>query len=175
MRPVLTGNEESTIDIGEETNQLGWWRELVARVHAAGIGQIIQFLLVGGLNALIDIGSLDIILFIWPTTNDGLLILFNTFAYVLAILNSYIWNSRLTFRQYALQDVREKTYFFLQAGISLVLSNMIFLGTFHGLAMSHLPVWVIQNAAKALAMAVPSTASFVFMKYWVFRRAMRKV
>ena len=132
--------------------------------------QILLFLVAGSMNAIIDIGSLNIFLKIWPTTDERLLILFNTIAYILAIINSYFWNSKLAFRKYAQNDLREKVYFFLQAGISLILSNLTFLGALHFFAMFLIPLWVVQNAAKALAMAIPSAASFLFMKYFVFQK-----
>lgn len=132
--------------------------------------EFIQFIMVGGMNAVLDIGSLNIILLIWPTTDDRLLIIYNSLAYLLAIINSYFWNSRLTFRSYAQKDIREKTYFFIQAAISLIISNLTFLGTIHVLMDFRLSVWVIQNISKVLAMAIPSLASFLFMKYFVFRK-----
>lgn len=132
--------------------------------------QIQLFLLVGALNAVIDIGSLNVLLKIWPTTNDVLLILLNTVAYLLVIINSYIWNTRLAFRHYAQNDVREKIYFFLQAAFSLILSNVTFLGALHILVFYVSPLWLVQNIAKLVAMAVPSTASFLLMKYFVFRK-----
>ncbi|KLU61342.1 GtrA-like protein [Peptococcaceae bacterium CEB3] len=177
MASVLTGNENLEVEMepGVQKNRRpAVWPTSKKGTFKYYPGQIVQFLVVGGLNAVIDIGMLDLILYLWPTTNDGLLILFNTFAYTLAILNSYVWNSRFTFRQHARQDIREKAYFLVQAGISLLLSNLTFLTAFHELTAWQLPNWVVQNAAKALAMAVPSTASFLFMKYWVFRRATHK-
>ncbi|CAA7602144.1 GtrA-like protein [Acididesulfobacillus acetoxydans] len=178
MSSALTGNENLEAEMESGVRKNRWpavWPASTKRTFKYYPGQIVQFLVVGGLNAVIDIGMLDLILYIWPTTNDGLLILFNTFAYTLAILNSYIWNSRITFRQHARQDIREKAYFLIQAGISLFLSNFTFLTAFHELTALDLPNWVVQNAAKALAMAIPSTASFLFMKYWVFRRSGRRV
>lgn len=139
------------------------------RILKSNYQQIILFLLVGGLNAIIDIGSLNVFLKIWPTTYEPLLILFNTIAYLLAIINSYIWNTKLAFRHYAQNNFREKMYFFLQAGISLVLSNVTFILTLRILDYFPLPIWVIQNFSKALAMAIPSTASYLFMKFFVFR------
>lgn len=133
--------------------------------------QFSQFILIGSVNALIDLGFLDIILLLWPTNNPTLLIIFNTIAYLLAILNSYFWNSRFAFRHNARKDLREKIYFFIQAGVSLIISNLVFLGGIYFLTFCRLSMWFIQNISKILAMAAPSLASFLFMKYFVFRRA----
>ena len=135
------------------------------------VRQIFEFIFVGGLNALIDLIFLNILLLIWPTTNETRLIIFNTVAYLLAITNSYIWNSRVAFRNHARKDVREKVYFFIQAGISLIISNLVFVGGMQLLTRFRLSIWQIQNISKAFAMVTPSFASFLFMKYFVFRRA----
>lgn len=142
---------------------------MTSPAHLSHWRQFMQFLVVGGTNAIIDIGSLNLMLRLWPTTNMTLLISFNTLAYILAIINSYIWNSRYTFRAYAKRNLRETFYFFLQAGLSLILSNLTFVVSLHLLEDIELPMWLIQNISKVMAMAVPSTASFLFMKYFVFR------
>lgn len=132
--------------------------------------QFTQFLLVGALNAIIDLGFLNIALYLWPTTNQNLLILFNTIAYLLAILNSYIWNSRFAFRRQARKDLREKSYFLIQAVVSLIISNTVFLGGIYVLTFSDLSFWLVQNLSKLVAMITPSIFSFIFMKYFVFRK-----
>lgn len=133
-------------------------------------GQFLQFLLVGSLNALIDLGFLDISLLLYPTNNPSLLVAFNTIAYLLAIMNSYVWNSRIAFRNHARKNLREKVYFFIQAGVSLIISNLVFMGGIHFLTLCRFSVWFIQNISKVLAMVTPSIASFLFMKYFVFRK-----
>ena len=132
--------------------------------------QYLQFILIGSLNALINLGFLNILLFIWPTTNETNLIIFNTLAYLLSMVNSYFWNSRVAFQHHAYKDLHEKIFFLIQAGIILIISNLAFLGGMHFLASFRLSVWLIQNISKVFAMVVPSIASFFSMKYFVFRR-----
>ncbi|MGC7873165.1 GtrA family protein [Desulfosporosinus sp. SYSU MS00001] len=102
--------------------------------------------------------------------NPTLLIIFNTAAYLLAIVNSYIWNSRFAFRNHAQKNLREKIYFCLQAGVSLIISNFVFLEGIHFLTLCRFSLWFIQSISKILAMVTPSIVSFLFMKYFVFRR-----
>lgn len=132
--------------------------------------QFLQFLLVGSLNAVIDIGFLNFLTLIWPTTNQITLLIFNTAAYLLAIINSYIWNSRIAFRKHARKDLQEKIYYFIQAGVSLIISNLVFLGGIHFLSLWGLSLWLVQNISKVFAMITPSISSFLFMKFFVFRR-----
>jgi putative flippase GtrA len=133
--------------------------------------QHFQFFLIGSVNAIINLGFLNILLLIWPTTNETKLIIFNTGAYLLSIVNSYFWNSRVAFRHHARKDLREKVDFSIQAGVILIISNLTFLGGMHFLALFRLSVWLIQNISKLFAMVTPSIANFFSMKYFVFRRA----
>ena len=132
--------------------------------------QYFQFFLIGSTNAIINLGFLNILLLIWPTTNEKILIIFNTLAYFLSMVNSYIWNSRIAFQHHARKDLREKVDFSIQAGVILIISNLAFLGGMHFLAQFQLSVWLIQNSSKIFAMVTTSIASFFSMKYFVFRR-----
>lgn len=132
--------------------------------------QSLQFILIGSLNAIINLGFINSLLLIWPTTNETKLIIFNTVAYLLSMVNSYIWNSRVAFQHHARKDLREKVDFFIQAGIILIISNLTFLWGMHFWAIFPLSVWMIQNISKVFAMVTPSIASFFSMKYFVFRK-----
>jgi putative flippase GtrA len=130
--------------------------------------QFTQFSLIGILNGVIDLGALNLMLWIWSTTTTIGLFIINSVAYILAVLNSYFWNSRLTFRANAYLTSREKIKFVIQAAVSLVISNGVFLLFIYLFSRFSLPLWIDQNAAKGLSMAFSSTASFFFMKYYVF-------
>ncbi|WP_085993904.1 GtrA family protein [Oceanobacillus senegalensis] len=137
--------------------------------------QIIQFSLIGGLNALIDIGSLNLLLFLWPTENSLFLLLFNTIAYILAITNSYLWNSNWTFRKTSTKNKKEAVYFLIQAVVSLIISNIVFVGGSFILGILPVPTIAEQNIAKGAAMVISSAASFIFMRYFVFQKNRKKL
>jgi putative flippase GtrA len=122
------------------------------------------------LNGIIDLAALNLLLWIWPTTTAAGLFIINSIAYFLAVLNSYFWNSRLTFRVDAFLTSREKIKFVLQAAVSLIISNGVFLLFVPVFGRLTLPLWVDQNASKGLSMAISSISSFFFMKYFVFVR-----
>jgi putative flippase GtrA len=135
--------------------------------------QIIQFSFIGVTNALIDIGSLNILLFLWPTEKTSLLLIFNTIAYTLAIINSYIWNSKYTFKHKANFNYKELGLFLFQAFIALLVSNLVFIGVYQLLKnwfFIPIPKFVNQNISKGMAMFLSSLTSFVLMKYLVFRK-----
>ncbi|WP_010648624.1 GtrA family protein [Oceanobacillus massiliensis] len=132
--------------------------------------QVIQFSAIGGVNALIDIGTLNLLLLMWPTTDNQLLTLYNTIAYTLAVTNSYLFNSNLTFRKRASKNKKEMVFFCLQAIASLVISNVVLLGGIALLDLISIPMFIQQNIAKGAAMFLSSTASYFFMRYFVFRK-----
>lgn len=141
---------------------------MTAKGRLKSILQVAHFSVIGLFNALVDIGSLNLLLIIWPTTDKQMLLLFNSIAYTLAVTNSYIWNSRLTFREHAEFNTREKIFFVGQAIVSLLISNTVFILGVSILELLPLSHWITNNIAKGLAMFLSSTASFFFMKYLVF-------
>ncbi|MGD7022987.1 GtrA family protein [Rossellomorea vietnamensis] len=133
-----------------------------------GFFQLIQFSIIGIMNAFIDIFSLNLFLFLYPSEQGAVLVLFNTAAYTLAVSNSYFWNSRLTFKEGS-REGRVKLIFVIQALISLLISNAVFLGSVQLLGITSLQLFLVHNLSKALAMLLSSGASFLFMKNLVFR------
>ncbi|WP_254901145.1 GtrA family protein [Tuberibacillus sp. Marseille-P3662] len=133
--------------------------------------QYTQFNLIGITNGIIDIASFNLLLWLWPTEQGGLLLLYNSISYFLAVLNSYIWNARFTFRDNVKKGwSKQKIWFVLQAIASLFISNLTFFLGNQLLNWIGLPKWLVDNVAKGLAMFVSATASFIFMKWIVFRK-----
>lgn len=133
------------------------------------LAQLIQFSMVGGFNGIIDIAVLNVLLILWPTNDNNQLLLFNTIAYLFAIMNSYIWNTRFAFKGMAKKTKREKIMFLVQAAISLIISNVVFILSYQLFDLTPISNWVIQNLSKGLSMFFSSAASFFSMKYLVFR------
>ncbi|WP_022792549.1 GtrA family protein [Marinococcus halotolerans] len=131
--------------------------------------QALQFSVIGVTNAVVDIGALNLLLFLFPSEERMTLTLFNTIAYALAVTNSYIWNVFITFRDSAKGSTRQRLVFIIQGLISLGINNAVFLG-FNALFQAlGVPTWIRQNLAKGLAMLASFTASFFMMKYFVFK------
>lgn len=133
--------------------------------------QILQFSAVGGLNAVVDIVTLNVLLALWPTKHSLLLAIYNTIAYTLAVTNSYIWNARFTFKANASFRVREKFIFGFQAVTALLISNAVFLLALNGLGLiteSPAPKWWEYNLSKLLSMFLSSVYSYFFMKHLIF-------
>jgi putative flippase GtrA len=90
-----------------------------------------KFSIVGLSNAVIDIGVLNLFLWLEPTRDVTLLVLYNGVALVLANLNSYLWNSLWTFRGRAEHDLRQIILFALQVVVNIGVSSGLFRALVH--------------------------------------------
>lgn len=138
--------------------------------YKSSILQYAQYCLIGLSCASIDLGIINLLLFVFPTQNNIPLAVYNTIAYSLATLNSYIWNSKFTFRHHAKHSKKQIIGFVIQALVSLGISDLIFVGgtkLLHGMNLT--PDWLVHNVAKLTSMFLSSLASFFFNKYLVFR------
>jgi putative flippase GtrA len=134
-----------------------------------------KFTVVGLSNALVDIGTLNLFLLFLPTRDPAVLTLYNGVALVLANLNSYLWNTRWTFRGRAKRrDLRQRVLFSLQAIVNISVSNGIFFVLVHPiLVYTEVPAYLAGNVAKIISVTVASTLSFFIMRYVVFSRKRR--
>ena len=133
-----------------------------------------KFSVVGLSNAAIDIGVLNLFLWLEPTREVSLLVLYNGVALVLANLNSYLWNTLWTFRGRAEHDTRQIVLFALQALVNIAISNGLFWALVHPIvAYTDVPMYLAGNVAKIISVTVASTISFFIMRYVVFSRRHR--
>jgi putative flippase GtrA len=135
----------------------------------SGLIEYVKYCIVGVSCAVIDLGALNGLLYFFPTEKPVRLTLYNSIAYGLAVLNSYVWNSKFTFK---VKKTRVQFIAFIfQALVSLMIANLVFL---FGLWMlgftAYFPKWLKTNISKALSMFLSSTASYFFNKLLVFRK-----
>ncbi|MCA0173241.1 GtrA family protein [Bacillus sp. RAR_GA_16] len=139
-----------------------------------GSKQVMSFSAIGVMNALVDIGALNLLMLFFPTDDRIQLILYNTIAYVLAIINSYFWNAKLTFPSKAIHDRKQVFLFIVQAVIALGISNLVFYGALLIFEWTSFPRYIERNISKGLAMLLSSASSFFMMKHLVFPRTKPK-
>jgi putative flippase GtrA len=131
----------------------------------------LRFLVVGALNAVVDLTVLNLLMWAHPTRIPWQLTVYNTIAVACAIVNSYLWNQRWTFRDVAAGTSREFGLYTLQALINVVINDAVLtaaaacLEGVRGLS----PFWS-SNLAKAAAMFLSSSVSYLCMRLFVFRR-----
>jgi putative flippase GtrA len=129
-----------------------------------------QFSLVGFSNLLVDVGALNLLLFVAPTGSPEVLVLYNVAALVLANANSYLWNTLWTFRDEARHDAKQAGMFTAQGLLNVALGSALLWLAAHGLnAYTDLSPWVGGNVAKAISTVAASTVSFIFLRLFVFR------
>jgi putative flippase GtrA len=130
-----------------------------------------KFTVVGASNAVVDIGVLNLFLWLQPTRNPWELALYNGIALVLANINSYFWNTRWTFRGRSAHTKRQTVLFCVQALINVAVSNGLFLALVRPLLIyTDVPAYLTGNVAKIISVIVASTISFFLMRYFVFSR-----
>jgi putative flippase GtrA len=145
-----------------------------AKLKKGGV-RFSKFTLVGFANAVVDIGTLNLFLWLAPTRDPSLLALYNGVALVLANLNSYFWNTRWTFRGRAQRrDPRQRLLFTLQAIFNICISNGLFFVLIRPvLIYTDIPAYLAGNVAKLISVVVASTISFFLLRYVVFSRKPR--
>jgi putative flippase GtrA len=134
-----------------------------------------KFTVVGFFNALVDIGTLNLFLWLASTRDPAVLALYNGVALVLANVNSYVWNTRWTFRTRAKRrDLRQRILFTVQALFNLSVSNTLFFVLVHPILLyTDVPAYLAGNVAKIISVVVASTISFFVLRYLVFSRKRR--
>lgn len=60
--------------------------------------QLGKFVLVGGMNFLVDLGILNLLIFFSNVASGGLFSVFKGIAFIVAVTNSYFWNKLWTFK-----------------------------------------------------------------------------
>jgi len=145
-----------------------------AKLKKGGV-RFSKFTVVGFANAVVDIGTLNLFLWLASTRDPTVLTLYNGVALVLANLNSYVWNTRWTFRGRAKRrNLRQRVLFTLQALVNISVSNGLFFVLIRPvLVYTDVPAYLAGNVAKIISVVVASTMSFFVMRYLVFSRKRR--
>jgi putative flippase GtrA len=134
--------------------------------------QFSRFVTVGVTNSIVDFGVFNLLFAIYPTTDIQVLVLYNSLAVALAILNSYLWNTRWTFRSGVKRGPRghrQRVLFLLQALLNVGVNDIVVaIITRLLLYQTFLSPTDSSNLAKLVAMLVASLSSFLIMKYVVY-------
>ena len=128
-----------------------------------------EFSVVGVGNAVVDLGILNLLLWLWPTGDPGMLALYNTLALLCANANSYFWNTMWTFRKQAKRTdpLQKRMGFAAQALLNIGVNNALFWVAAGWLAATPLPVVVGQNTAKVISTVLASALSFLALRHLV--------
>jgi putative flippase GtrA len=134
------------------------------------VKQITRFGIAGVVNTLLDLVLLNLLLWLFPTRNAVLILIFNSIAYTLGAINSFFLNKYWTFRRWQRPTWGEGVRFVLTTCVGILCSNIIL-----GLASTALQpmlhnTLLLTNIAKVAAIAGTAIISYVGMYLWVFVR-----
>lgn len=134
--------------------------------------QVIKFVLVGILNTFIDLGVLNILIWISGTASGLLYPAFKGVSFIVAVINSYFWNKFWTFKKKeTTKNQKEFTRFFVVAvfGIGINISVATWLvnvvGPQFGLSLK---IWA--NVGAICATFVSMAWNFFGYKFFVFQK-----
>ena len=132
------------------------------------LGQMLRFGLVGGLNTLVDLLILNSLLWLFPTTNTLMLLAYNSLAYSLGAVNSFLLNKYWTFASRQKVTRGELARFILTTlcGIGWSSAILWLASTLLRPFLVNATVWA--NASKVVAIAGAALISYLGMRLWVF-------
>lgn len=133
--------------------------------------QFIKFGLVGVTNTAIDFGVLNFLMWVTKIYKGPYILIFNTFSFAAAVVNSYILNKFWTFQEKSRRGIPWQFLKFVIISIvgallnsSIVFSVTTFVSPFLGISQE---IWA--NFAKVLATAVGLIWNFIGYKFWAFK------
>jgi putative flippase GtrA len=141
---------------------------MLKKIRKADVWQFLRFCVVGTSNAVVDFGVLNLLLWLYPTTDLWKTLGYNSLAVILASTNSFFWNKYWTFQQRH-SITRQEVYRFavLASGTTLMNDSLMWLlgGVFPSIMTSSR---IGANALKLAAIIGTLSISFFGMRLWVF-------
>ncbi len=129
--------------------------------------EIILFVSVGILNTVVDFIVLNLLIMLTHHDNGWWLLIFNGFSFLAAVVNSYILNGRLTFRNSGPSDSWRFVRFVAVNAVGLVI-NSVMVWSMSPLVGRILPILVAINVSKGLATLLSLCWNYFAIKRWIF-------
>ena len=130
--------------------------------------RIVRFMVVGGLNTGIDLLLLNGLLRIFPTQQTVPLLLFNSVAYTVGAINSFLLNKYWTFAHRQRTTLNELFRFAVTNlfGLTWNVSFLWLASIVPHPSITNTVLWT--NSTKIAAIGSAAIISFVGMRLWVF-------
>ena len=131
---------------------------LKAAQSKQAIGETVRFGLVGVSNTAIDFAVFMLLTALW----EWHVIAAQTVSYLIGLLNSYVWNRKITFKTETKSGKGEIIRFVIINVISYIVSVVLLsvLGDFS----------ISQMICKLIVIAATFAVNFIGSKWWVFQR-----
>ncbi len=133
------------------------------------LDQLIRFVIVGGLNTLVDFGVLNILIAVSGIASGVWYTVFKGISFIVAVLNSYWWNKFWTFDYKGKTDANRIFRFFTVSvvgfGVNVIIASVIvnFIPPLFGVSEV---LWA--NMAAIVATAASMVWNFIGYKFFVF-------
>lgn len=134
------------------------------------VKQITRFGIAGIVNTVLDIALLNLLLWMFPTRNALLILIFNSIAYALGAINSFLLNKYWTFRRWQRPTWGEAVRFVLTTCAGMLCSNVILTLVSTALQPVVHNTVLLTNIAKVTAIGGTAIISYIGMYLWVFVR-----
>src|SRR6266481_3729554 len=140
------------------------------RSSARIVVQFLRFCAVGGLNTFVDVFAFNLLIWVFPTQDSGLLVIFNSLAYLVGAVNSFCWNKLWTFKQRSSASNDQLARFAFVTSLGIICNDaFLWLATTILSSLSlHSFLWI--NVAKVSAIAGSVMVSYVGMRFSVFTK-----
>ena len=136
------------------------------------IFQIAKFGCVGAANFAVDIGVLNLLIFLSGSAAGMAYTLFKIISFIFAVTNSYIWNKIWTFKKVDTKETgKEFGQFIMISVIGLILNAVIasvLVNVIGPLGGINAKTWASVSAAVASVCVM--AWNFVGYKFWVFKK-----
>lgn len=131
--------------------------------------QLTKFILVGGLNFLIDLGVLNLFIAATDTATGFWVIVFKAVSFLVAVISSFFWNKFWTFESLGTDAAgKQFTGFFIVSAIGLLINDGSF-ATFNAFgSTSSIDPKTWASIAAAGAAVVGLIWNFIGYKFLVF-------
>jgi len=132
--------------------------------------QLLRFCIVGGLNTFVDVLVFNLLVWGLPTQDNGLLVVYNSLAYLVGAVNSFCWNKLWTFKQRSSASNDQLARFAFVTSLGIICNDaFLWLATTILSSLSlHSFLWI--NVAKVSAIAGSVMVSYVGMRFSVFTK-----
>ena len=137
--------------------------------------EILRFGLVGGLNTVIDLLILNGLLLLFPTQSTVTLLAYNSIAYGIGAINSFVLNKYWTFHHRQRTTLSELVRFALTTCLGIACNDAILWVLSNALhpAIANTTLWA--NTSKILAVFGTASVSYLGMRLWVFVKKTQEV
>ncbi len=145
-------------------------RYSLGRQRVGLLVQLLRFCIVGGLNTFVDVLAFNLLVWGLPTHDSGLLVVYNSLAFLIGAVNSFCWNKLWTFKQRSSATNDQLTRFALVTSLGIICNDaFLWLATtiLNSLSLNGF-LWV--NVAKVSAIVGSVGVSYVGMRFSVFTK-----